>query len=98
MSLTEQSAPIDEAKLGAIMGQLLNDIGATISTNLFTIGDKLGLYKTLAETGPATPAELGQRSGTAEIYLRSWLLNQAASGYIDYDPATGRYSISPEQA
>ena len=56
MSLTEQNVPIDEAKLGAIMGQLLNDVGAIMSASLFTIGDKLGLYKTLAETGPATPA------------------------------------------
>jgi predicted O-methyltransferase YrrM len=98
MSLTEQNTPIDEAKLGAIMGQLVNDVGATMSTTLFTIGDKLGLYKTLAATGPATPAELAERTGTSEIYLQSWLLNQAASGYIDYDPQTERYRLAPEQA
>src|SRR5689334_13866344 len=98
MSLTEQNAQINEAKLGTIMGQLLNDVGAIMSASLFTIGDKLGLYKTLAATGPATPVELGQRSGTSETYLQHWLTNQAASGYIDYDPQTGRYSPSPEQA
>ncbi|HWO94682.1 MAG TPA: class I SAM-dependent methyltransferase, partial [Dehalococcoidia bacterium] len=62
------------------------------------IGDKLGLYKALHELGPATPGELAARTHTSERYLRHWLLNQAASGYITYSAATGKYSLSPEQA
>src|SRR5689334_17129320 len=98
MSLTEQSAAIDEAKLGALMGQLLNDVGALMSASLVTIGDKLGIYKTLAEAGPTTLAELARHSGVSETYLQNWLLNQAASGYLDYDPQTELYNLSPEQA
>jgi predicted O-methyltransferase YrrM len=98
MSLAEQNVTIDEAKLGALMGQVVNDIGATISASLFTIGDKQGLYKTLFEAGPATLAEFAQRTAMSEPYLQNWLLNQAAGGYIDYNPQTERYSLSPEQA
>lgn len=64
---------------------------------LVLIGDKLGLYRALAE-GPATSAEIAERAGTAERYTREWLAAQAAAGYVDYDAASGRYSMSPEQA
>lgn len=98
MSVETQSFAIDEAKLGALMGQLLNDIGALVSASLFTIGDKLGLYRTLAEAGPLSATELARHTSTSETYLQTWLVNQAAVGYLDYDPATQRYSLSPEQA
>jgi len=89
---------MDEIKLQDFLGKAVHDIGATLSAALVVIGDKLGLYKTLAEAGPLTPFELAKRSGTAERYVREWLLNQAAGGYVAYDAATGRYHLPPEQA
>jgi 2-polyprenyl-3-methyl-5-hydroxy-6-metoxy-1,4-benzoquinol methylase len=89
---------IDEAKLNAVIGQAVADIGGTATATLVSIGDKLGLYKALSAFGPATPLELAESTGISERYLRHWLVNQAASGYVDYDPASGRYSMSPEQA
>ena len=62
------------------------------------IGDKLGLYKALANTEPQTPAELAAQTGTAERYIREWLNANAAGGYVTYHADTGRYSLSPEQA
>lgn len=64
---------------------------------MISIGDELGLYRQLAE-GPATPAELAKRSATNERYIREWLANQAAGGYVEYEAATGMYSLSEEQA
>ena len=61
------------------------------------IGDRLGLYRALAAAGPLTPAELAGRTGTAERYVREWLGAQAASGFVDYDPDSGTYALSPEQ-
>jgi SAM-dependent methyltransferase len=89
---------VDPVKLNEFAGKMVGDLGAAMSAALVVLGDKLGLYKQLAEAGPSTPAELAQRSGTAERYVREWLSAQAAAGYAGYDPATGRYALSPEQA
>lgn len=89
---------IDESKLNAIIGQVVSDFGGTISAALVAIGDRLGLYKALREAGPVTPGELAAKTGVDELYLRHWLLNQASSGYLDYSPQTGRYTLTPEQA
>jgi SAM-dependent methyltransferase len=95
---TIEAAPLDPAKLEAFVFRAVDEIGATLNTAMVVIGDKLGLYKALAGAGPLTPDELAQRTGTAERYVREWLNNQAAGGYIEYDPASGRYSLPPEQA
>ncbi|MFL5244359.1 MAG: class I SAM-dependent methyltransferase [Gemmataceae bacterium] len=89
---------IDEAKLNEFMGKAVGDIGAGMSAALVLLGDKLGLYKALAKSGPLTPAELAQRTGTTERYVREWLNNQAAGGYVNYDAATAKYALSEEQA
>jgi len=94
MSTTE----IDEAKLEAFMGQAVTDMGAIISAPLFVIGDKLGLYKAMANAGPLTSQEVAERSGAAERYVREWLRNQAAGGYITYDPDDDRYTLPDEHA
>ena len=88
----------DEAKLKDFMGKVVNDLGATESTVLVIIGDKLGLYKAMADSKPVTPAELASRTGTTERYVREWLANQAAGGYVSYDPNTTKYTLPREQA
>jgi SAM-dependent methyltransferase len=94
MSATE----IDEAKLQAFMGQAVTDMGAIISAPLMVIGEKLGLYKAMAHAGPLSSQEVAERSGAAERYVREWLGNQAAGGYVTYDPETDRYTLPDEQA
>jgi 2-polyprenyl-3-methyl-5-hydroxy-6-metoxy-1,4-benzoquinol methylase len=88
---------INETKLNEFMGRAVGDIGAAMSAVLVNIGDELGLYEALAES-PSTPAELASRTNTVERYVREWLGNQAASGYVNYDPASGRYSMTEEQS
>ena len=94
MSATE----IDEAKLEAFMGQAVTDMGAIISGPLMLIGEKLGLYKAMAHAGPLTSREVAERSGAAERYVREWLGNQAAGGYVTYDPENDRYTLPDEHA
>jgi 2-polyprenyl-3-methyl-5-hydroxy-6-metoxy-1,4-benzoquinol methylase len=89
---------IDEAKLEAFMGQAVTDMGAAVSAPLFGIGEKLGLYKAMAHAGPLTSQEVAERSGAAERYVREWLRNQAAGGYVSYDPETDRYTLPDEHA
>jgi len=89
---------INEAKLNELLGKGLVDFGATFHAALICIGDKLGLYKGLAAGGHQTPAELAQRTETAERYVREWLCSQAAGSYVSYDPATGKFYLTEEQA
>ena len=89
---------IDEAKLEAFVGQAVVDMGAAISGLLLHIGDRLGLYKAMAGAGPITSATLAQRTGTTERYVREWLGNQAAGGYVVYDPADEHLRAAAEQA
>src|SRR5258708_18792773 len=89
---------IDEARLEAFAGQAVLDFGAAISGLLLHIGDRLGLYKAMAGAGPITSAVLAERTGTAERYVREWLANQAAGGYVAYSPAAGTFELPPEHA
>ncbi len=89
---------IDGNKLQELIGKMLGDVGAAMGAALVLLGDKFGLYKTLAAAGPLTPAELASKTGTVERYVREWAAAQAAAGYINYDAASGRFSMSPEQA
>ena len=98
MSATGEVNQINQEKLEAFLGKVVTDFGAALSSSLVYIGQKLGLYKALAEGGPSTPAELAGRTGTQERYVREWLVNQASGGYVEYDPQTARFSLSPEQA
>ena len=75
---------LSETKLHDFMGKMVGDMGAAIGTALVVIGDRLGLYKTLASLGPLTSRQLAEQTGTAERYVREWLAAQAASGYIEH--------------
>src|SRR5262245_12154520 len=88
---------IDEKKLQAFVEKALGDMGGALASTLVAIGDKLGLYRAIAAHGPVTSAELARNTGTAERYVREWLAQQASAGYLDYDPASGRYGMSEEQ-
>src|ERR1700704_868969 len=98
MATAGQVRAINEDKMNAFLGKVVGDFGAALSSSLVYIGQKLGLYKALASGEPVTPAELAARTSTNERYVREWLINQAASGYVDYDAGSGRYSLLPEQA
>src|SRR5689334_7555745 len=92
------TANIDEAKLEAFMGQAVTDMGAIISAPLMVIGEKLGLYRAMAGAGPLSSSEVAERAGVAERSVREWLRNQAAGGYVTYDPESDRYTLPDEHA
>ena len=94
---TTQVPAIDMNKLNAFIGQFVTDLGAAVHTGMVVIGEKLGLYKTLA-CGAMSSAELAARTQTDERYLREWLASQAAGGYVTYDEKTNKFSLSEEQA
>jgi SAM-dependent methyltransferase len=99
-SPTRQTAaprPVDPAALGDLVGQAVGDFGAILNGTLVVMGDRLGLFRALAEAGSLTPAELAERTGTAPRNVAEWASAQAAAGYLTYD-GDGRFSLSPEQS
>jgi len=92
------SDSVNPDKLNAFIGKMLGEMGAAMGAPLVIIGDKLGLYKAMQGAGPLSAAALAEKTGCHARYIREWLAQQAASGYVDYDEATDRYSLSPEQA
>ena len=92
-------ADLDSAKLNALVGKMLGDLGGALSVPTTRIGFRLGLFDALHEGGPATAAALAARAGgLAERYVREWALAQAANGYATYDAASQCFSLTPEQA
>lgn len=88
---------VDEQRLNAFLGKAVADLGAAVSSVLVSIGDELGFYRALA-AAPLTAGALAAKTATNERYVREWLANQAAGGYVEYDPASEQFSLTPEQA
>jgi SAM-dependent methyltransferase len=98
MATTEQQPALNEEKLMGFVFRAVEEVGATLNAALVVMGDKLGLYQALVDHGPLTAGELADRSGATERYVREWANGQAAGGFVEYDPESGRYSLLPEQA
>jgi SAM-dependent methyltransferase len=90
---------IDNEKLQQFIGKVLSDFGGAASAILVYIGDKLGLYKAMYNFAkPITSQELANLTSTSERYIREWLANQAAGGYLTYDSSSQRYTLPFEHA
>ena len=89
---------LDEAVLEQFVHQAVGDLAAAISGLMVHLGDRLGLYRAMAGAGPVTPATLAERTGTAERYVREWLANQAAGGYVTHDADDGTFELGAEHA
>jgi SAM-dependent methyltransferase len=96
--MSTTAKPIDQEKLDEFMGRFVGDLGAALSASLVVIGDRLGLYRAMADGEPVTPEELAERTGTEARYVKEWLSNQAAGGYVGYDPSIRKFSLTPEQS
>jgi SAM-dependent methyltransferase len=94
----EEDIMIDEKKLQQFLGKMMVDLGAAVSVPLIRIGIRLGLYKAMHGAGPMTSAEFARKTNISERYAREWLAQNAASGYLNYDPSSRRFELPPEQA
>jgi ubiquinone/menaquinone biosynthesis C-methylase UbiE len=88
---------MDHNTVMEFLGQVTTDLGATGAAGSIVIGNRLGLYRSLAQ-GPATPEQFAERTGCHRRYLTEWLSGQAAGGYVSYNPANGEFSLTEEQA
>jgi 2-polyprenyl-3-methyl-5-hydroxy-6-metoxy-1,4-benzoquinol methylase len=88
---------VDESKLEELQGKLITDVAGSMGLLIAYMGDQLDLYSALAEICPVTSQELAENVGMKERYVREWLSANAAGGYIEYDPASQKFSMTPEQ-
>jgi 2-polyprenyl-3-methyl-5-hydroxy-6-metoxy-1,4-benzoquinol methylase len=96
--MTQLNAQLVPAEIEAAVGRTITDLGAAFSGVLVNIGHKLGLYKAMAEIGACTPERLAEATGVRERYVREWLNNQAAGGYVRYEPESRKYTLTAAQA
>src|SRR4051812_1218245 len=85
-------------KTMAFAVRLMRDYGTANLAGLSYIGDKLGLFKHLAESGPVTVEAFARKTGCVERYLKEWLSAMACAGYVDYDRQQQTFSLPPEHA
>lgn len=88
----------DRKKTAALTRQIGVDFGAALAVALAYAGDRLGIFKAMADSAPMTSAQIAQRTGLNERYIREWAATMAASGYLDYDAAAATFRLSTEQA
>jgi hypothetical protein len=88
---------IDPDKLQQFLDVAIADVKGTMVLTMANLGDRLGLFKALAER-PVTSIELAERTGLQERYVREWLSGMTCAKYIEYDPAARVFSLPPEHA
>ena len=89
---------IDEAKVEAFVGRAIGDLGGAMTTLFCALGDRLGLLKALAASGPITSEDLATRCGLQERYVREWLRGMTAAGYLEYEVESTRFTLPFEHA
>ncbi|MGQ0624445.1 MAG: class I SAM-dependent methyltransferase [Sporichthyaceae bacterium] len=88
---------VDEDKLHQLLGRFVTDAGGAFQAIGAVIGDRLGLYRALAEVMPASADEVAAAAGADPRHVREWLSAQAAGGYVTYDGASGQFLLDAEQ-
>ena len=93
----------DEEQRGALVERLFHGGIAVLEMLSIYVGDRLGLYRAIADSGPLTTAELARSAGIHERYAREWLEQQAVAGLIEVttenaDGANRKYGLTPGHA
>jgi SAM-dependent methyltransferase len=86
---------LDQEAVEKFGEKVWGNIGSTMTTAICCLGEQLGLYQALAETGAVTSKELAAHTGLHERWLREWLQQQACAGIVAYE-GNGRFYLTPE--
>jgi 2-polyprenyl-3-methyl-5-hydroxy-6-metoxy-1,4-benzoquinol methylase len=96
--MASTSTQLDQARLEKFLERVVNDVGTAIRGGLCYIGDKLGIFKALADAGPVTLEQLAQQTNLSARYLQEWLGAMVTADYVEYRPETQTYYLPPEHA
>jgi SAM-dependent methyltransferase len=88
---------LDHERLKAYAKHVFDALAGTMTSAMIHLGDRLGLYRALADGEPTTSAALAAKTGLHERWLREWLCQQGAAGVLEYR-GEGRFALSAEGA
>ena len=89
---------MNNKKVEELAFRVVGDMGGAFTMALGYIGDRLGIFKAMAGAGPLTSLELAEKTKLNERYVREWAKAMVVAEYLDYDPSSGRYIMTDEQA
>jgi SAM-dependent methyltransferase len=72
-----------DARRDALVERLFGSALGAMDLLCVYLGDRLGMYRALADEGPSTSAELASVTGVNERYAREWLEQQAMAGILE---------------
>ena len=96
--MTTTQADFNEARMMSFGEKLVGELATMFFANMAYIGEKLNLFKCLAQCGPVTPDELAGSSSLQSRYLQEWLSAMATAGWVEYDEQSRRFTLPPEHA
>jgi len=89
---------MDKDKSTRFMLKVVGDVATAMAAGLLVVGDQAGLFGRMAGAGPISAPELAERSGVRLRYVEEWLASMAGAGYVEYDAASGRFTLPDEHA
>ena len=89
---------IDHEKVMALFGNVFNDVAGSIAIMMSYIGDQTGVYKAMEKLVSDSVAAISKEADVDERYLKEWLASNAGRGYVNFNPDSEEFSLSPEQA
>jgi SAM-dependent methyltransferase len=95
--MTTEPQALDQTRVQQFVGKTLGDAAGLFASVLAIVGDRLGLFRVLAENGPASAGELAARARVNERYALEWLRGMYAAGNLELD-GDSRFVLLPEHA
>lgn len=89
---------LDTAKAETFAGQMAGIMNGASLALMASIGHQTGLFDTMADLPPSTSSQIAEAAGLNERYVREWLGAMTTGRIVEYDRATGAYSLPPEHA
>ena len=95
--MTEAST-FDKGKAKTFQSNIVGIMNGGALALMVSVGHKTGLFDAMDGQKACTAADLADRAGLQERYVREWLSAMACGGVVDYDPDGDTFVLPPEHA
>jgi len=95
---TAEETVLDQDAAAAFADTIAECLNAGAVANMIAVGHRAGLFDVMARMAPATSAEIADRAGLAERYVREWLAVMVVGGIATYDAGGDTYALPQAHA